>query len=186
MWHDCFFRMSSRFCVVKVPVFIRLQSHREFVKVFRDLMVAVEALVPVRFVVAVEVVEPNDLIAANDVDFFLNTFHAQRLKQSSSNPLPGERFAFRIGETVDSPNGSVPRRYDRGPGVRQKVDSCQSQLAVPRVVGWAFKNVDCKRTSIITAQNRRGEFFRIVDWPAAFVAAQVFRICGFGQLCFYG
>ena len=39
-------------------------------------MVAVEVFVPVSFVISVEVVELDKLVAANDVNLFADAFHA--------------------------------------------------------------------------------------------------------------
>ena len=54
--------------VVEVPLGVGLQAHREFVEVLGHLVIVVEALVEVGLAVAVEVVQPDDLVAAADVD----------------------------------------------------------------------------------------------------------------------
>ena len=56
--------MSSRLGVVEIAGGIRLQTHREFVEVIGHLVVVVEALEPVDLLVAVQVVQDRDLIAA--------------------------------------------------------------------------------------------------------------------------
>src|SRR6185437_5280296 len=69
--HDCAVLSNDRWegmpatlGVVKIPFGVRLQIHREFMEMLGDLMVVVEALVEIGFAIAVEVIQPGDLIAA--------------------------------------------------------------------------------------------------------------------------
>ena len=140
-------------------------------KVLGDLMVAVEVLVPVGFEVAVKIVEPNDLVAADDVDFFIGAFHAQRLKQSSCDPLPGKRIALWIRKARNPPDRSIPGRDDCGCLIRKKVDARQAKLAVPRIVFRTLKNVDSERPVFVAANDRSRELLRIVGGAAANEAA---------------
>ena len=72
--------MAGAFGVIKVALVIRLQAHRELVKMLRHLVVAVEAFVEVGFAVAVEVAEHHDLVPASYVDRALVHFDAERLE----------------------------------------------------------------------------------------------------------
>ena len=72
----------------RIPLAIRLQTHRKFVEVLGDLMVAVQALVEVGLPVPIQVVQDRELVAAENVNFFVHDLQAERLEQAARNPLP--------------------------------------------------------------------------------------------------
>ncbi len=82
MRHEGRARVPSTFSIVEIALFICLQTHREFVEVFRDLVIAVEVLVEIRFSVSVEIVQANDLIPTAHKYVVADQLHPERLKQS--------------------------------------------------------------------------------------------------------
>ncbi len=81
VWHQCRQAVARRLGVIEVAVGVRLQSHRKFVEMFGDLVIAVEILVKVGLSVAVVVMEADDLVTARNVDPARNDLQAQRLEQ---------------------------------------------------------------------------------------------------------
>ena len=62
-----------------------------------------EVLIEVRFAVVVQIVQPRDLVAAEDVDLIVDDLHAQRLKQAGRKALP--RDGVQVGvEAVQEPD----------------------------------------------------------------------------------
>ena len=81
--------------------------------------VVVEAFVKVRFVVTVEVVQPCDLIAPDDVGITVEHLQAKRLKQAGGKAVPCD-FPERGVDAFNSPDVAMHRRNQRG-AIRQKV-----------------------------------------------------------------
>ena len=57
MRYESLLGMPARFGVVEIAFRIYLQTHGEFVKVLRDLMVIVQALVKIGFAIAVQIMK---------------------------------------------------------------------------------------------------------------------------------
>ena len=119
-----------------MPVRVGLQAHRELVEVLRHLVVVVEALVEVGLAVAVEVVQPHDLVAAADVDRPVAELQPERLEQPGGDPLPGQP-GFRVVEPADQPHVAVPGADGHPLAVGEEVEPGQPQLGVPRVAARA-------------------------------------------------
>ena len=51
--------VAGTFCIVKIPVIIHLESHREFVKVLSHLVIGIERFMVVHFAVTVQVLQPD-------------------------------------------------------------------------------------------------------------------------------
>ncbi len=69
-------------------MFVRLESHGEFVEVFSYLVVVVEAFDEVDFFVSVEVMKFCDLVSACDVDFVFDDFESEWLEESCGDTFP--------------------------------------------------------------------------------------------------
>ena len=67
---------------------IRLQFHREFVKMLGDLVIAVEALDEVGFAIAIQIPQDGDLIATGDIDLVVDDLEAERLKEAAGDSSP--------------------------------------------------------------------------------------------------
>ena len=80
--------VTRRFGIIKIAFLVGLQSHREFMKMLRYLVIIVEALVPVHFAITIEIVEHRQLISTRYIDFSFNPFDAQGLKQARRDSLP--------------------------------------------------------------------------------------------------
>ena len=115
--------MACGFGIIKTSVAIGLQSHGEFVEMLGDLVVAVEVLVEVDFVVAVQVVEPDDLIAAGDMNFFINDFEAERLKETGGDALPAEMIS---SNAAHEPDFAQPGAHCGGIVVAEKVEAAKA------------------------------------------------------------
>ena len=72
MGHHCGKSMARRLRVVKVPLIVGLETHREFMEMLRNLMVIVENLNVVRFSVSIFIVKKSDHVPAPDIDL---SFH---------------------------------------------------------------------------------------------------------------
>src|SRR6185436_3141394 len=83
--------MAGRLRVIEVSCRVRLQAHREFVKVFGDLMIVIEAFNEISFAIAVEIAKPHQLVTASDEKLIAAKFYAQRLEQSARQPTPAQR-----------------------------------------------------------------------------------------------
>ena len=86
--------------------------------------VVVEVLIKVGLAVSVEVVEPDDLVAAADVDLAPDDLQAQRLEQARGDPPPGEPLLRSI-DALDEPDVAVPGadRRSRPSGRKSKPES---------------------------------------------------------------
>src|SRR5215470_12628884 len=96
-------------------------------------MVVVEAFVVIRFPVAVQIVEADDLVAAADINSAVAKLQTERLEQTGRDPLPGEtpRGVF---ESAHHPHVAVPRTYGDPLAVRIEIEPGQSKLRIPRVI----------------------------------------------------
>ena len=80
----------ARSAVVEIALRVGLQIQHELVPLQRQAGVVVEVLVEVRLAVAVEIVQPGDLITARRVDDAIDDLQAQRLLQSRGEALPAD------------------------------------------------------------------------------------------------
>ena len=78
-----------------------------------------DTLVIVRLIVAVEIVETGDLIAAEDVDLSIDDLHPERLMQTGGKAFPAELFEFFI-DAAHEPDLAGHRR-DGGAAVFEEV-----------------------------------------------------------------
>ena len=70
------FGMTRTLGIVEIAFIIRLQPGSKFVKVLGNLVIAIEVLIPIGFAITIQVVQGNNLIAANDVRHSLDYFDA--------------------------------------------------------------------------------------------------------------
>jgi len=93
--------MPAALGIVEITLPVGLQSHCKFMKVISYLVIVVECLIKVSFVVAIQIMETNKLVAAYYVYLFVNNFNPQRLKQADeglpdhSNGQLGSPFSLK-------------------------------------------------------------------------------------------
>ena len=92
---------------VEVAGRVGLQVEGELVEARRDLHVVVEVLVEVGLAVAVQVVQPGDLVAAEDVDLVVDDLQAQRLEQARGEAPPRELLEL-VVDAGDDPDVAAP------------------------------------------------------------------------------
>jgi hypothetical protein len=92
-------------------------------EVVRDLMVIVEALVPIDLLITIQIVQDHDLVPAGDMDSSPQELHSQGLKQARGNSVPGDwnglwtvpaRFCGERIEPGHLPNAPIPGADDGG------------------------------------------------------------------------
>src|SRR5688572_14201945 len=118
--------------VIKMPIAVRLQPHGELVKVFGDLVVVVKIFVVINFVITIQIVQANNLIAAGYVDFLINDLKAERLEETGRDTSPPEVLG---GESAHQPNFAEPGANSGGVGVGKKIESTEAHPRIPRVHG---------------------------------------------------
>ena len=153
--HDRFQGVASCLGVVEIPFRIGLQAHGELVEMFRHLMVVVEALVKVRFAVAVEIVQDHDLIAAAHVDLLLNDLQSERLEETRRDALPGQPLGRGV-DALNQPDVAVPGTNGGAAAIGIEVEAGQPHLAVPGIVRRMRQHVD--RECLGVAADRRPVF----------------------------
>ena len=139
VWHERCFCVARRLGVVKIPLLIGLQSHRELMKVIGDLMVAIKALVEICFTIAVEVIQDANLIATRNINASINNPHAKWLEKSRSNSLPSQFHRDGIvfiqpRQTGNFPDIPVPITDGHRVTVVKEIESRQSNTCQPRIV----------------------------------------------------
>ena len=112
-----------------------------------------DALVEIGLAVAVQVVQPGDLIAAEDVDLAVGDDQAERLVQAAGEPPPAHVLE-RLVEPVDAPDVAL-HRAEHGRAVGEEVVVAEEQERVPRVLKRRLDRVDRR-----TATRRLGPAFR--------------------------
>ena len=118
--------------VIEIPLGVGLQVHGELVEMLGHLVVVVEILIKVGLAVSVQVVKPDDLVAAADVDLALDDLQPQRLEQARGDPPPGEPL-FRTVDALDEPDVAVPGADRRAAALGQEIEAREPELAEPRV-----------------------------------------------------
>ena len=118
--------------VVEVPLGVGLQVHGELVEMLGHLVIVVEVLIKVDLAVSVQVVKPDDLVAAADVDLALDDLQSQRLEQARGDPPPGQAL-LRPVDALDDPDVAIPGAHRRGAAIGQEVEAREPELAEPRI-----------------------------------------------------
>ena len=134
--NHCFEGMTGRLGVVEVAFFVGLQAHRKFVEVLGDLVIVVEGFHVVDFLVAIQVVEAGDLVAAGDVDGVVDDLEAERLEESGADAAPFE-FLEVAGDSIDQPNIAQPGAD--GGAVRivlEEVESAETHPGIPGIIAF--------------------------------------------------
>ena len=125
------FGVAGGLGVVEVSFGVGLEAHREFVEVFGDLVVVVEALDVVDGFVAVGVVEFGELVAAGEVDFVIDDLETEGLEEAGADALPGE-LAFELVDAFDDPDIAHSGADGGALAIRVEVDPTGAH---PGVVG---------------------------------------------------
>src|SRR6476661_1717708 len=99
----------------------------------RDLHVFVEALVPIRLLVTVQVVQASNLIASEDVDRVIYDLQAERLEDPGRVTLPLEIIQLGV-DPADNPNVAAPGAHRRGFAILEEVHSADPHPGFIRVV----------------------------------------------------
>ena len=99
-----------------------------------------DAGVEVGFAVAIRVVEPCELVAAEHEDDVVGHDEAERLVEAGRDATPAD--ALQVGvEARDPPDISLDRA-DRRVAIREEVVAAKEHERAPRVVGWRRDRVD--------------------------------------------
>ncbi len=102
--------MAAGLGIIEVARRIGLQSHRELVEVFGDLMIVVEAVDEVGLPVSVEIDEPGKLVAAEHEQLAAAELHPERLEKAARDAPPRQRRGGRVHHAIDAPDIAVPHR----------------------------------------------------------------------------
>ena len=113
-----------------------------------------EALVKVGLAVAIQVVQPGDLVAAEHVDLALGDDQAQRLVQARGKPLPADVLE-RLVEPLDAPDVALHRAEHRR-AVGEEVVVAEEEQGLPGVVERRLDRVDRRRATSRAAQSAPG------------------------------
>ena len=118
--------------VVEVTLVIGLQAHREFVEVFGDLVIVVEALDVVDGFVAVMVVEFGELVTASDVNFIVDDFEPEGLEESGADSFPG-KTSFELIDAFHDPDVAHPGADGGAFAIRVEVKAAGAHPRLMRV-----------------------------------------------------
>ena len=124
--------VASGLGVVKIPVCVGLQTHRELVEMLGHLRIVVERPVVVGLAVIVGVDQLRDLVAAGDEDFALDDFQAKRLKHAGGDARPRELLRLAV-DAVNEPDIAHPRADCRAIAALEKVEPAQAHPRAIRV-----------------------------------------------------
>ena len=134
---------------------IALEAADEVVAARRRWIGIGEAFVKIGLAVAVQVVQPRDLIAAQHIRLAVGDDEAQRLVQPGGEPLPSHLFEGLV-EPLDSPHVSL-NRAEQGRAVGEEVVVAKEEQGIPGVVAPAARS--CRRRK---ATSRRGPGFPLL------------------------
>jgi hypothetical protein len=112
---------------------VGLESHGELVEVFSDVMIVVEVFDPVDFTVAVEVVQPGNLVPTGNMNDAIHDAQAKGLKQPGGNSSPANTAKVSV-DVLHQPDISVPGAQRSGTAIGEKVETARPQPGVPRIV----------------------------------------------------
>ena len=174
MRHDGLQRMPRTFGVVEIALRVRLQAHREFMKVLGDLMIAVEAFVEVGFLVAIEIAQHHELIAARQVNRVIDPLEAERLKQARGDAFPLQRRGFLAllrgiiepFKARDNPDVAIPSTSGQAIAAGKKIEPRESQLAEPRIGDGIGEHVRHERFVLIADRGLGFEDLGPTFWAA--------------------
>src|SRR5580765_1653080 len=115
-------------------------------KMLGDLVIVVKVFVKIDLAVAVQIMQPTNLIPAGNIDLVVDNFQAERLKQSASNAPPFELLQISL-DAADEPDIPVPSANRCAPAILEKIETAGSHRCLPRVlvISRERKCVHCKR-----------------------------------------
>ena len=150
---------------MKVPCAVAFQTADEVMPGRRCFERIAEALIEIHFTVAVEIVQPRQLVAALHVDLIVDNDQPQGMMQSCSDAPPlGDAFLFRIGvQPGHTPDIALDSTYD-GAAVTQKIMSPAENQRFPGVVERQFDCVD-RIGPAITRFDHSRQHLRPLDRP---------------------
>ena len=143
LWHHGLEGMPPRLGIIKIPLLIHLQSHREFMEMLRDLMVVVETLDVVDVVVRIEIMQRSKLVATSQIHLIFNDFDSQRLVQTRDHPLPCP--TLRVERFSHMPNIAIPSRHSHR-AIGEEIQTRQPHLRKPWIGFRRNNRVDSKRS----------------------------------------
>ena len=126
--------MTAGLGIIQVARLIGLQTHGEFVEVLGDLVVVVEIADEIHLSVAVEILEPRDLIAARDEKILASIFDPQWLEQTAHNSFPPQGRRGRIRQAFHPPDIPVPRAHHGGTAIGREIKAPRAHPTLPRVL----------------------------------------------------
>ena len=157
--------------VVEITRGVRLQVHRELMKVLGDLRVVVEALVVIDLPVAVDVTKTRDLVAAGDVDDIAHDLESEWLKHARRDAAPLQRSAIldAFAYAIDRPDVAHPGADGGAFSIGEKIESAEAHPRAVRVIVRHSDLVDLKRC---VGSARRFDLRRHRLGPARWAAAR--------------
>ena len=135
--------MSPGLGVIKIPLLVHLQSHREFMEMLRDLMVIVETLDVVDVVVRIEIMQRCKLVATSQIHLIIDDFDSQRLVKTRNHPLPCP--TLRVERFSHVPNIAIPSRHSHR-AIGEEIQTRQPHLRKPWIRFRRNNRVDSKRS----------------------------------------
>ena len=154
------------FAKVKVARGVRLQVGGELVVVRRAAHVVVEVLVVVRLAVAVQIVQPRDLVAPEDVYFLPHDLQPERLEESRGDAPPFE-FRERVVHAADRPHIAAPCADSRTLSVCEEIKSRRAHPRFPRILVRQCERIHLVSCAGRTELSRSGDDLRIAEFSAA-------------------
>ena len=115
--------------------------------------------VEVGFAVAIRIVEPGELVAAEHEDDVVVHDEAERLVETGCDATPADALQLGV-EARDPPDISL-NRADRRVAVREEVVAAEEQERAPRVVEWRRNRVHGVRVAACTERASGREYL----WP---------------------
>ena len=156
--NDRILRMAPALGVVEIASGIGLEVHGEFMEVLGNLRVIVEILIMVSFAIAVQIPENGDLVAAQNIDGFIDDLEAERLEQTSCDSLPGELPGF-CSQAVNQPHIAHPGAGSGAAAIGKEVKAAQAHPGFPGVLHGRGQDVD-REGAVVGAEPGLGlEFF---------------------------
>ena len=165
MRHQCRLGMTGRLGVIKITLGIDLQPHGKLMEMLRHLVIVIKALVKIGLAITIAVMQNNQLIPAGHIDFSVDDFQSQRLKQPTGNASPGKPLAHIIG-SPDPPDITIPRAGQDLIRPRHVIKTSQSDPGQPWIGSGPRQHVDGKR-SLPLANNRLGLENLVPAWRAS-------------------
>ena len=175
--------MTAGLGIIQVARLIGLQTHGEFVEVLGDLVVVVEIADEIHLSVAVEILEPRDLIAARDEKILASIFDPQWLEQTAHDPFPPKGRRGRIRQAFHPPDIAIPSAHHGGTAIGREIKASRAHPTLPRVLHRQREVVGNKRAIGFSRLRPGLDFFIPALGPTVSEGLQVHRPTNGGNQC---